>query len=258
MNDQLPKPQGRIWFEGNPWPGGHRIASFRFGAHIDLDRGSWNPDMLGKRPALALDFELITERYDKEDGSDRFASGPTDWTSKSVWNNFQTCRLSSSETSDLPGIAVSDSSVPFVFDQASYRFTADPLPIGEFEDFPTVAAFGIYLLGHDAAADHRIHLHSRQPDGSYTVEWTGKVARAYVGDDNFEFGFRAHIDGVRFDSISLFQYDPETARSMLGIDLDPSVSPRDFIAPFVSDPDNFTFERRGPPGHPGHLHAVRR
>jgi hypothetical protein len=84
------------------------------------------------------------------------------------------------------------------------------------------------------------------------------VARAYVGDDNFEYGFRAYLEGVRFDSISLFQYDPETARTMLGIELDTSVSPRDFIAPFVSDPDNFTFERRGAPGHPGHLHAVRR
>jgi hypothetical protein len=258
MSDNLSNPQGRIWFEGNPWPGGHRIASFRFGAHIDLDRGSWNPDMLGKRRALALDFELITERYDEEDGTDRFDSGPTDWTSKTVWNNFHTCRLSSSETSDLPGIGVSDGTVPFVFDQESYSFTADPLPIGDMEDFHTVAAFGIYVLGHDAAADHRIHLHSRQPDGSYTVEWTGKVARAYVGDDNFEYGFRAYLEGVRFDSISLFQYDPETARTMLGIELDTSVRPRDFIAPFVSDPDNFTFERRGAPGHPGHLHAVRR
>jgi hypothetical protein len=259
MTSPSPQPNGRIWFPGNPWPNGHRIKSFRFGATITPDRGAWDAALVGKRPAMALDFELVTAAYDEEDTSDRDGSGATDWESKIVWNNYGSCRISSSATSDYPGILVSDGKTPFVFDLDEYSFTADPLPIEDIGDHPTKAAFGIYMLGHDSVADHRIHLHSRRPDGSYTVNWTGRVAMTYTGqDDTFEHAFRAHVEGVRFDAISMFYYDPAFAKEHFGIDLDRTMVPRDIIAPFVSDPDNFRFESRDPGNGEGVLHAVRR
>jgi hypothetical protein len=259
MASTYPKPSGRIWFPGNPWPAGHRVADFRFGATITPDRGEWNAELVGKRPAMALDFTLVTADYDEEDKSDRDGGGPSDWEAKIAWNNYGSCRIASSETSSTPGIPVSDGSKPFMFDLEEYIFTADPLPIDSIEDHPGTAAFGIYLLGHDSVADHRIHLHSRRPDGSYTVDWTGRVAMTYTGqDDAFQHEFRARVEGVRFDAITMFYYDPQTAKELFGIDLDPDVAPRDIIAPFVSDPDNFAFERRDPGNGKGVLHAVRR
>jgi hypothetical protein len=259
MTLPLPQPKGRIWFPGNPWPNGHRIASFRFGATITPDRGEWNAELVGKRPALALDFELVTADYDEEDKSNRDAIGLTDWASKIAWNNYGSGWVASSATSSFPGIMVSDGSTPFLFDQDEYVFTADPLPIDDIDDHPTKSAFGTYILGYDAVADHRIHLHSRQTDGSYTVDWTGRIALTYAGaSDGFEHDFRARIEGVRFDAISMFYYDPVFAKEHFGIDLDPNVSPRDILAPFVSDPDNFTFESRDPGNGKGVLHAVRR
>ena len=98
------------------------------------------------------------------------------------------------------------------------------------------------MLGYDSVANHDIRLHSRQADGSYTLNWTGKIALTYFGDDEFKYDFKAHITGVRFDKLSLFYVDVGRAKKYFGIDLDPSQSARDYIAPFVTDPDNFTFQ----------------
>jgi len=214
---------------------------------------------IGERPAMALDFELVTADYNEEHQSDRDAIRPNDWASKIVWNNYGSCAITPSATSNFPGIAVSGERTPFVFDQDEYLFTVDPLPIDDRTTYPAHAAFGIYLLGHDAVADHRIHLHDRQPGGSYTVDWTGRIALTYAGDgDGFAYAFRAHAKGVRLDAISMSSYDPGFAKDYFGIELDPNIAPRDIIAPFVNDPDNFTFERRDPGNGSSVLHAVRR
>jgi hypothetical protein len=226
---------------------------------VTPDRGEWSSDLVGKRTALALDFELIRADYDEQDPSERDGEGPTDWESRIVWNNYGGCRISSSATSSHPGIQVSDGTKPFVFDLEEHVFTEDPPPIENIGKHAARAAFGIYLLGHDSVADHRNHLHGRQPDGSCTLDWTGRVALSYSGqDDPFGREFRAHVEGVRFDAISMFCYDTTFAREHFGIDLDPDVAPKDVIAPFVSDPDNFTFERRDPGNGNGVLHGVRR
>jgi hypothetical protein len=109
------------------------------------------------------------------------------------------------------------------------------------------------LLGHDAVADHRIHLHSRQPDGSYTLDWRGRIAQYYKGETDFLHEFVAQVERVTFDSIRLWYFDPTVAKEQLGIEMDPNMTPRDYIAPFVADPDRFRFERRN-----GILHAVRK
>jgi hypothetical protein len=138
---------------------------------------------------------------------------------------------------------------PFSFHEEEYRFTVDPLPI-DWNAFVTTQAFGTYLLGHDDVADHDIHLHSRQPNGTYTLDWTGRIALTYSGDDEFTYQFQAHATGVRFREIRLWYFHKERAMEYLGIDLDPSVTPRDYIAPFVTDSDEFVFEERvDPAGH---------
>ena len=234
---------GRIYFAGNPWPLGHRVLSCTFNASVCPAVGAYAASYANPGPGLMLEFELVTADYDEDDPSDRDGQGDSDWTSKIVWNNFHSCRIGPSQSSQVQGIRVSDGTTPFEFDLPEYRFAVDPLPI-DWNHFHDTAAFGIYLLGHDAVAGHDIHLHSRQPDGSYTLDWSGSIALTYAGGDEFKHAFKASVSGVRFDALMLFYFDVGRAKEYYGIDLDPNLTARDYIAPFVADPDNFVFETR--------------
>jgi hypothetical protein len=234
---------GRIYFPGNPWPKGHRVVSCTLNASVCPKVGAYTSTYANPGPGLMLELELMTADYDEEDTSDRNGQGDSDWTSKIVWNNYHSCTLGPSHSSQVQGIRVSDGITPFVFDLPEYRFNVDPLPLDK-TTFHETAAFRTYLLGHDTVANHDIALHSRQPDGTYTLDWTGKIALTYSGDDEFKYDFRAHVTGVKFDEITLFYFDVARAKEHYGIDLDPKLSARDYLAPFVADPDNFTFETR--------------
>lgn len=226
---------GRIYFPGNPWPEGHAIKSLRWGASIHPEKG------------LLLHFELESEDYYAADGThlsdNEDLEGKSDWQCKTAWNNFHACRISESQTHSAGGILVSDGQTPFVFGEAQYQLQADPLPV-DWERFFESNAFGIYLLGHDAVADHQIHLQRTSEDGVYRLDWSGRIALAYVGESDFRYTFHAHQQGVKFDSICLWYFDADIAREQLGLEIDPSLTPRDYLAPYVSDPDNFRFERR--------------
>ncbi len=234
---------GRIYFPGNPWPMGHRVVSCKFSASVCPSVGAYTAAYPNPGPGLMLELELVTADYDEEDPSDRDGSGESDWAAKIAWNNYHCCTIGPSQSSQVQGIRVSDGTTPFVFDLPEYRFKVDPLPI-DWETFHETSAFGIYVLGHDSVANHDIALHSRQPDGSYTLDWTGKIALTYGGDTEFKHDFTARMTGVRFDSITLFYFDAQRAKEYYDIDLDPKLSARDYLAPFVADPDNFSFETR--------------
>lgn len=233
---------GRIHFLGNPWPNGHRIKSLRWGAIIRPNEG------------LSLDFTLESADYYEEEKQDVERDAHTsDWDSPAVWSNYHACTIEPSTTSGAPCLPVSDGTTRFEFDAPSYAFAADPLPIDDIERFFETNAFSIYLLGHDAVADHRINLTRTDDAGHYDLHWTGRIALAYAGESEFRHSFEARASGVRFEAIDLQHFDPTTMKKRRGVDIDPNIDPRDCIAPYVSDPDRFIFERRG-----GVLYAVRR
>ena len=62
-------------------------------------------------------------------------------------------------------------------------------------------AFHIYLLGHDAVADHRIAFTRVPGTQLFDLDWRGKIALAYVGDYEPEHCFRAEIRGVQLPNI---------------------------------------------------------
>ncbi len=62
-------------------------------------------------------------------------------------------------------------------------------------------AFHIYLLGHDAVADHRITFTRVPGTQLFDIAWQGKIALAYVGNYAPEHPFRAEIHGVQLPSI---------------------------------------------------------
>jgi hypothetical protein len=237
---------GRIWFAGNPWPQGHRLESCEMVGLIDPRRGAYI-DGIVEGPALSLAIELKSAPYDEgDDPSDRDALGADDWTSKIAWNNYGSAWIGSTASGAMPGFQVSDGIIPFKHDDDAYHFMVDrlPLELASFSDFFQRQAFGCYVLGHDAVADHDIRLHSRTSDGSYQLDWTGRLALAYGGAETFDHGFVVQASGVRLREISLWYLDEERAREHLGIELDKAITPRAYLAPFVADVDAFRFEAR--------------
>ncbi len=210
------KELGRIWFKGNPWPKGHAVTTFEWTARVERATGIW------------FDLHLTTANYYAEDPP----SGPdsreedgdddeSDWESKTVWCNYHSCTLSSTY---WPGCA-------FGFLAGSKDDPLDLAKIGgktfAFDDDPNDLClprpFGIYLTGHDAVSGHRVRFKREPKKRTYRVTWSGRIALAYAGSDDFEYDFDAKIGGVSFG----------------GIQFPPGVSNQDaqsLAAPFLADP----------------------
>jgi hypothetical protein len=190
---------GRIWFEGNPWPGGHAIKALEFQLLLD-------------EAGVGLLLDLQSEDYYAGDAShfdeDNGSAAESDWTSKSVWGNYHSCRLSNTYwgigRDTVPRVANADAPITSrVLD--TIHVTADILDLGEqspkpYEDH----AFHIYLTGHDAVAAHDIRI-APQNDGRFELKWSGLIALAYAGDDVFRYRFRAEAHDVPFGGFRLLK-----------------------------------------------------
>lgn len=76
-----------------------------------------------------------------------------------------------------------------------YEANVNPLPEAADMAFGDLA-FHVYLLGHDAVAGHRIRMVRRGESDRFDIEWSGKLALAYVGDFEYRHDFRAVIYNV--------------------------------------------------------------
>lgn len=186
--------RNRIFFKDNPYPKGHRIKKFIWSAHLETGED--------KEAGLYFDFHLKTEEYGEEDGYDEPEDYEhvSDWKAKIAWENFHHCTISSTKW-HYGGIKVADEKQKFDFRSLEGKtIYADTLPIDMSQDYED-RAFHIYLLGHDACADHRIAFVKRNTDGSYNINWKGKIALAYIGEVEFDYEFSAEIENVKFDGI---------------------------------------------------------
>jgi hypothetical protein len=213
-----PVPPGRILFPGNPWPNGHKIAKFRWTGRIEPTTG------------LIFDLHLESADYEAEDKqndneADEDESLPN-WRSKGVWGNYHSCTLSSTLW-DHMGFPASSADPPFDFDTLDgHEFTIDPLPVRDDE----ALAFGIYLQGHDTAADHRIRFRRMKGKNRWSVNWQGRIALTYRGDDRFVHQFKARVEKAAFEGIVL---PPKTTKARA----------ETLLARFVARPDQFTLEK---------------
>jgi hypothetical protein len=179
----------RIVFPNNPWPNGHALKEFEF--EFALTDG-----------ALYLHLHLQSVEYYAEDPSyfDENAEeeqAESSWTSKLVWGNYHNCTISSAKWG-MSGLRIATSGSPFSFASlAKTSFTSDPEPV-DLDDDPN---FGLYLLGHDTAAAHTIAVTGDVHGGLFDIDWQGKIALTYAGDDDFDYSFHARITAVRFGGI---------------------------------------------------------
>jgi hypothetical protein len=220
--------RGRITFIGNPWPAGHRLTRLEIGGELHPRHG------------LRLHLQLESADYDEDDGDDvpDDPDGVDNWASRIVWTNYHTASIGPSQTNDLAGFAPP---LPFDVDAPRHHFRVDPLPCIASDIFDR-GAFSCYVQGHDAVADHDIML-TRTGPGRFSVRWTGKVAEAYRGHEDFIHDFVVEAEDVPFVGIGLWGFEPARALEYHGVTIDPGATPASFLAPFVVDVGRYDFTR---------------
>ncbi len=178
----------RIYFKDNPWPEGHPIKTFKWSAREKGD-DVW------------FDLHLECENYyserdiDDEEDSDY----PSDWAAPIVWGNYHSCTLSSTHWGNR-GFKVCSLNQysPEYIDGLEIEVDSKPETIEDFSDF----SFHIYLLGHDAAAKHKIKFERIGTSLNFKISWRGKIAQAYVGDYEYKHDFSVILDSVEMPKVS--------------------------------------------------------
>lgn len=183
---------GRICFIGNPYPKGHLLKEFVWSGRIEEDESLW------------FDFHLKSDRYYAEDDENEQEEQIYDWKSKVVWGNYQNCIISSTFWGN-DGIKINKLSQKAMFnDFIKEPLIVDPFPLNDDFEYDELA-FGIYLLGHDSCANHKITI-TPNIENNYNIEWTGKIALTYSGDYEFDYDFILKVQNIVFDGF----YYPKT------------------------------------------------
>ncbi|GAA1550891.1 hypothetical protein GCM10009827_084400 [Dactylosporangium maewongense] len=193
----------RILFPGNPWPAGHAVEELAWQGRLDPAGRLW------------FDLHVKSAGYYAEDPTywdDDGDSGCDDWSSKVVWGNYHACTISSTRWGHRGFVAATDAE-PLALDTLAgrtFHVDRDPdrpdgVPDGvadeDIEDED--AAFGIYLLGHDAVGDHRISFGARQGRTVFALDWHGRIALRYANSmAPFQYTFQATIGAVALDHIA--------------------------------------------------------
>lgn len=185
--------RGRIRFPGNPWPDGHPVAAFTLSAALDPRHG------------VGLLLHLESADYDAE-GPGRHDEGEASWTSPGAWENYGSATLSNTHWGYLNDqlVRLDAPGRPFTLEDLAGRiFALDPVETLAPDWSPGDQPFQIYLLGHDAVAEHRIAITAGSGPGLFDIAWSGRIALFYVGDEDFRHGFEAEIRDVPFAGFEL-------------------------------------------------------
>jgi len=175
---------GRIWFPGNPWPDGHRLAEFGWSGRLD------------PRGRLWFDLHLRTLPY--RDEAAPLPGTDEGWKDVSVWTNHDRATLSSTFWPDAAtGVLAATQAIPFRFTDSRPQIrSADPLPV----DPGRTPAVNLYLFGHGEVAGHEI-VFTGQPAGGFTIVWTGRINPTAGGLPVFDHEFRAEVSDVEFGPV---------------------------------------------------------
>ena len=175
----------RIYFQANPWPEGHPITEFAWTAKA-VEGDVW------------FDLHLKSADYYAErdiDYEDEETQALSDWESPAAWNNYHACTLSSTFWGNKGfRICRIEQYKPEFLDGLEMLVDTHPEAIEDWDEL----AFHIYLLGHDAAAKHRIRFERIQGSQQFKIVWTGSIAAAYVGQYEFKHAFSASISSAQF------------------------------------------------------------
>ncbi|WP_462379756.1 hypothetical protein [Pseudomonas sp. Marseille-QA0892] len=179
----------RIYFKDNPWPEGHRIATFVWSAR-NVEGDVW------------FDMHLESDDYyaEREIDDDDDADYGSDWEAPIVWGNYHSCTLSTNEfhAGGFRVCTVDEYSPDFL---DGLELLVDANVGAEQIEAGAHLAFRIYLLGHDAVANHRLTFERVANSERFRIVWSGQIAMAYVGDYALEHSFRASISSAAFPAL---------------------------------------------------------
>jgi hypothetical protein len=184
--------KGRIYFPGNPWPEGHALKELTWSVRIEPARGLFFDLNLEST-------EYYAERRIDDDGDEEAGELRSDFEAPGVWGNYHACTLSSNRWHHGGCLAGSDEAPLSFAGLADRTFVVDDPSSPEFDEADLEArAFHIYLLGHDAVADHRIRFTLQGTTGMWNLDWTGRIALAYAGDYELRYTFRVEASELSF------------------------------------------------------------
>jgi len=177
----------RIYFKDNPWPEGHPLKKFIWSAEL-------------RSGEVWFHFHLETAGYysERDIDDDEDKEYESDWKAPIVWGNYHSCTLSTNEWHNGGFKICSEEEYSLeLLDGFEIEVDRNSEGTGDLGDL----AFHIYLLGHDAAAKHKIKF-VRIGRSTFSIEWSGKIAQAYAGDYDFKHDFNTKINGVAAPCLS--------------------------------------------------------
>ncbi|MGB0908184.1 MAG: hypothetical protein ACPGVT_11880, partial [Maricaulaceae bacterium] len=96
------------------------------------------------------------------------------------------------------------------------RFEADNVNGDTLTNAPNMdydeMCFGIYLLGHDTAANHVINITANKKD-NFDISWEGQIALTYIGHEDLKHRFKAVIQNITFAGFDLPAENTETHKA---------------------------------------------
>ena len=152
---------GRIVFPKNPWPKGHRITKLAWTGRVVPDSGLW--------------FSLHLETAPYDEGGPQGCRGRRGAGRRlEVQDRLAELRALHDVVDQMGRQRISRRDGAPALDLAKLKgrtFLVDP--VRRDRDFEQPAPFGLYLLGHDAAAAHRITVGKRTGPQEFDLEWSG-------------------------------------------------------------------------------------
>lgn len=176
---------GRITFPGNPWPLGHALTEFTM-------------TLRGGEDEVRLHLDAASEPFDAKGPGRPAPDAPADaWESPATWVAHDGAMISSTRWAGNAGVEVKvHNRLQFDERDLSGTWTADP--VSDFDPNEPVEsrAFGAYVLGSAAVADHEITIERTGPN-RFDLRWTGKLARTWIGQTSFDHEFVVEVRDAR-------------------------------------------------------------
>ncbi|MEM6724885.1 MAG: hypothetical protein AAF598_12650 [Bacteroidota bacterium] len=188
----------RIWFKDNPWPNGHALEKVRFFGILSENGIFLHLEIASEKYYAAEGWEHIRKIAKAHDSQLEKQNVTDDWLYYSSWLNYHSGHIKPNN--------------PIMLGNAEHSFSMDALHqmVLRLDDPPPIEAtwggldfdgmaFHCYVLGHDAVAHHQIQIQEANKPFEYDIDWTGKVALAYGGDEDFRYDFIVQLRNLRFE-----------------------------------------------------------
>ena len=196
---KMDKISNRIWLKDNPWPEGHGLKDVRFYGVLSEEGVFLHLEIASEDYYAKEGYDKCSDIAEKHDEALEEQGEEDDWKYYSGWLNFNACHI-------RPNIypILGNEQNPFSMKELSdLELIMDDPPPKEDSwggiDFDNLA-FHCYVLGHDAVGHHHIKIISAgEIPLRYDIDWEGKIALAYEGDNEFRYSFKVQLRNIPFD-----------------------------------------------------------